>query len=110
MKGRTATRTHLCRSCHGRGEVHFSPTHEEHPCRSCAGTGYITKVEYNAWNQAGLDSDLAKRLRERGARAFDEHDEHLARLLREAAERIKKIDTLAEARLAAPTTPSREDQ
>lgn len=88
--GRTAMRTHQCRACLGRGETHFSPTHEDRPCRACAGTGYITEREYLEWNERGLDAETSTRLRKRMDRAFSDHDDELARLLREAAERLDR--------------------
>jgi DnaJ-class molecular chaperone len=90
MIGRTPTRTHQCRSCHGRGEVHFSPSHEDRPCTPCKGTGYITEAEYQEWNSAGLDREVAKRLRNRAQQAFEERDDSLASLLRYASERLEK--------------------
>lgn len=88
-----------CPACSGRGEVHFSPSHDDRPCGKCGGKGWLPPEVVNA-DRATNDQQraaqplraLAAQYRHAAGQAFGSGNDTDATAFRDAA---VSLDNLA---------------
>lgn len=82
----------MCPSCHGQGEVHFSPSHTEVRCSKCGGRGWLTPPPLAAPQtppDLKSDADIVQTLRTRSGAAYAAGDDERAQRLRQAADLVE---------------------